>query len=121
MSAVRSQNKSMLTSFRVTLQMQRTLILLLAGLVVASAQPFQPGQNLAPTGRALACFASMLPDPALTTPPPSSYKPTLPQPGIIGLGTLYSWSLFGRKLKDTGLWRPLQPVSTKCSGGRSQE
>ncbi|KAL3144311.1 hypothetical protein ABBQ32_14189 [Trebouxia sp. C0010 RCD-2024] len=30
--------------------MQRTVLLLLAGLVWASAQPFQPGQNLAPLG-----------------------------------------------------------------------
>lgn len=41
----------------VSLQMQRTLILLLAGLVLASAQPFQPGQNVAPLGRQVVCFA----------------------------------------------------------------
>ena len=42
---------ALLMCVRVPLQMQRSLILLLAGLVVASAQPFQPGQNLAPLGR----------------------------------------------------------------------
>ena len=48
---------ALLTCMFVLLQMQRTLILLLAGLVVASAQPFQPGQNLAPLGRVLVSLA----------------------------------------------------------------
>ena len=52
--------------------MQRTLILLLAGLVVASAQPFQPGQNLAPLGG-----ASLFRVPLLTQLLPSPSKATL--------------------------------------------
>ena len=35
------------------MQMQQIALLLLAGLVMTSAQPFQPGQNLAPLGKSV--------------------------------------------------------------------
>ena len=41
------------------MQMQRLLLLLALGLTLVVAQPFQPGQNLAPLGMHVLLFASV--------------------------------------------------------------